>query len=1663
MSVSGAPYSLYLLVNNGAGGFVAPVEIVGPVGVDWAAAGDLNKDGNRDLVVLNREAETVLVLHGTGAGGFGPATTYIAAEVRDQFEIADLNSDGRLDIVGPSGEPSSIFVFLNTCASTDVADLSVGITGPTTGTAGDIVTVTMTVTNNGPATATDVVVELTGTSPAEFISTTCNATERLNCGTPSLASGDSVSFEITVRLYGGTGFLKASVTSRQADPDLANNLDTLNTVIAPGPLTFVVSNTLDDYAPGSLRYAIEQSNNNTGATNTISFAIGAPGSSHTIAPQSGLDGISNPVVIDGWTQGGAGYTGPPLIEINGASVPQFTSGLFISAGGSTVRGLAITGFVNGSVGINVQGNGGNVIQGNYIGTNLAGSAAKPNQNGIFVQAPNTIVGGATAAERNVISGNTGNAVFIGPAQSGGVVTSNGQGSTVLGNYIGLNAAGTAAIANNQGIIVQSPNVIIGGPTPAERNVISGNTGTGVSISASVFGGVVLSTGQGSTVLGNYIGVNAAGAAAIANGNGVSVQAANVTVGTPAAGNVISGNTNNGVTVTSVTLPGTVTVVSTPTNLLIQNNRVGTNAAGTAAIPNNNGLQLLASNPKVGGTAANTGNLISGNTTNGITSSFQTVNIGGVQTFVGRSDGVVVEGNTIGLNLAGTAAIGNQIGIRVGSPNAIIGGTATGAGNVIAGNTTSGGVSVQRNLLNGTPASDGNGAQLLGNLIGTDATGSATIGNGGNGVSITDVSNVIVGSVGAGRNVIARNTNGVSISGSNVAVTGIQVRGNYIGVAPDGTTARSNTSNGVNLSINTGSISGTVIDQNVISANNHGISSNRGGSITITGNRIGTNAAGDVAVGNGGYGVTLTGVSNSTIGGNTLAARNVISGNGLSGVTFFATAGSPTSNNTIAGNHIGTNAAGTAALANVLSGINIAGSTGAVMSGHVIGSVGSGANVISGNLNNGITIAGPADTMRIVGNLIGLNAAGTGALGNSNSGIDLVNGTITTTIGGTAAGEGNIISGNGTATVHGNGIFASGGGTHLIQGNRVGTNAAGNAAIPNAYGGIRFLNSNGNTVGGTTAAARNLVSGNGAFGYVGSGLILEGTSTNNLVQGNYIGTTAAGDVDLGNKGHGVEVSASNNTIGGTAAGAGNLIAFNDVDGVAVDSGTGNAIRGNSIHSNFSLAIDLAPDGPSANDTGDADAGGNNVQNFPMLTSASQGSTIVTGTLNSMANTTFALDFYANTGCNASTEAQRYLGSGTVATDGAGNGSFNITLTANSIVGESITATATDPNGNTSEVSACVLLTPSGAAVVTIAATDDASEAGADTGTFTFTRTGSTAASLTVDFTVGGSAVNAIDYVGFGASVIIPVGQASTTVTVTPLDDELPEVSETVTLTIVDGALYDPGSPSVATVNIADNDGAQVTIEAVDANASEIGPDPGTFRFTRTGSTTSGLTVTYAITGTAGNGSDYTGIGTAITFAAGQATVDRTITPINDALVDGSQTVILTVTDGAQYDLGAPATQTATVTITDNAIPIVTITAPDATASEVGPETGTFRFTRTGDLTFSWSVTYAITGTAANGSDYTGIGTAITFAAGQATVDRTITPINDAVVDGSETVILTVTDGAQYDLGAPATQTATVTITDNAIPIVTITAPDATASEVGPDPGDVPLYAHRRPDV
>src|SRR6185295_15320087 len=138
-----------------------------------------------------------------------------------------------------------------------------------------------------------------------------------------------------------------------------------------------------------------------------------------------------------------------------------------------------------------------------------------------------------------------------------------------------------------------------------------------------------------------------------------------------------------------------------------------------------------------------------------------------------------------------------------------------------------------------------------------------------------------------------------------------------------------------------------------------------------------------------------------------------------------------------------------------------------------------------------------------------------------------------------------------------------------------------------------------------------------------------------------------------------------------------------------------------------------------------------------------------------------------------------------------------------------------------------------------------------------------------------------------------------------------------------------------------------IAATDPNASEVGPDPGTFTITRTGDTTFALPVSVTRSGTAAASTDYSSFSLSLSIPAGQASTTITVSPINDGLVEGPETVILDLVDGVNYDLGAATT--ATVTIADQPTPIVTIAATDANASEVGPDAGQFTITRTGDTT------------------------------------------------------------------------------------------------------------------
>jgi titin len=771
------------------------------------------------------------------------------------------------------------------------------------------------------------------------------------------------------------------------------------------PSVFPVTSTADPIGlPGSLtlRQAILDANANPGS-DTISFAIPGLGV-HIIQPVSALPTITDSVLIDGTTQ--TGYAGKPLIQLDGSFAGSGTNGLTISASGCTVRGLDITRFNRAGVGVLGSNN---IIQANYIGTDATGTSSRGNgYDGVEIAggAKSNLVGtngdGVNdAAERNLISGNG----FSGVAILGIGTNLN----VVAGNLIGTDVTGGVSIPN------RAPGVFIfrdaqfnrigtdgnGVADAAERNIISGNALNGVLISD-------LGTNQ-NVVAGNFIGTNAAGTAARPNGlNGVQIlggaQSNRIGVNggdqNPSAeGNVISGNSQDGVQITDI-----------GTNLnIVAGDFIGTDRTGTAALPNgNDGVYIAngARSNRVGtngdgvGDAAE-GNLISGN-----------LGIAGVRINNPGSNGNVIAGNFIGTNASGTAVLGNAHEGVIISKGA--------QGNVIGVNSADKNPTAERNVISGNgldgvwiSSAGTNQNVVAGNFIGIDLTGNKAVGNGGAGVLVNG---------GAQGNRIGTNGDGVADGAERNIISGNGTSGVYI------------TDSGSN--------------QNV-----------------VAGNFIGTDVSGSVAVSNGGQGIAIVnGAQGNRIGvnggdKNPAAERNLISGNLADGVSI-RDAG--TINNVVAGNLIGTNGVGTAALANGIRG------------------------------GNGVFIHGGASH-----NLIGTNADGVGD-----------------------AFERNIISGNIWSGVR---VSDLGTGQNTIAGNFIGTDKTGALALPNLGDGILMYGGTQNNPVGRPAAA-NVIAFNGAAGVK----ILDAFTTGDALRANSIFSNADLGIDLG--GNGVTPNDSHGHIG-----------------------------------------------------------------------------------------------------------------------------------------------------------------------------------------------------------------------------------------------------------------------------------------------------------------------------------------------------------------------------------------------------------------------------------------------------------------------------------------------------------------------------------------------------
>jgi parallel beta-helix repeat protein len=389
-----------------------------------------------------------------------------------------------------------------------------------------------------------------------------------------------------------------------------------------------------------------------------------------------------------------------------------------------------------------------------------------------------------------------------------------------------------------------------------------------------------------------------------------------------------------------------------------------------------------------------------------------------------------------------------------------------------------------------------------------------------------------------------------------------------------------------------------------------------------------------------------------------------------------------------GNHvedcyIGTDATGTADASTGGIGIRTINSDGNVFTG----------NLISGNDSVGLDIES-SDGAVVKGNRIGTDVTGTAALPNG-AGISLFGDN--TTIGGGGAGEGNLISGNA-----GSGIQISGANGLVIQGNVIGPDATGTYSLGGQQIGINDSGGSDVTIGGSDAGEGNLLSGNGSYGIYAYNF---GTST--TILGNRIGTDVTGNLPLPNT---TGISTANITgvvIGGTNPGEGNVIAYNSgylafsvPVGVLVTNGASQVtVRGNSIHDNQKLGLDLAGEGPTPNDPADTDLTPNNLQNFPIVKQINYGdsSTEVIGKFNSAASTQYTLDFYSNPACTRFprdfNQGGTYLGASQITTDGAGHFDFDVTLPVAVEQGARIAVTATDPSGNTSELSQRIIFSMS----------------------------------------------------------------------------------------------------------------------------------------------------------------------------------------------------------------------------------------------------------------------------------------------------------------------------------------------------------------------------------
>jgi hypothetical protein len=990
----------------------------------------------------------------------------------------------------------------------------------------------------------------------------------------------------------------------------------------------LVTNTNDSGA-GSLRQAILDANAGGGVLQTIDFNIPGNGP-YTIAVGSGghgaLPAITNPVIIDGYSQG--------------SSTPGNTSD-------------------DAKPNTNPVGQGLNTV----IQIVLSGGSAGNGANGLTLAAGS---GGSTIS---------GLAVNSFRRESIRILSS---GNTVAGCFLGTDASGSTGKGYNAGVDVVGLDNTVGGTTAAARNLILGGNGVGVLLDSG---------SSNNVVVGNLVGTNVAGTAAVA---GLSAAVSIVNAPDNSIGGTAAGAGN---VLTSILLQQ-----AGATGNLIQGNLIGTNAVGTASIGGD--IEVSAPNNTIGGTSTGAGNTIAG----------------GIY-FEAGGTGNTVQGNWIGVAADGSSPLGNPgYGVALGDSFNTIGGTTAGAANIIAFNdvgvdftsSTATGDAILGNAIfsnsqlgiAGSPTQ----APVLSSAVATAArthvSGSLT-GQANTDYRIELYASGKLDSDGTVQGQTLLGTVPVHIGGSGTTpitadVGSLPAGDNYV-------TATATPTGGDTSNFATAAFSSVLFT--VTNTNDSGPGSLRQailaadaapGTQTITFG-IPANDPNHVYYKNDG---TAGQVSLSDIAVTTAASDANISDIDPdwphSWFSIQPTSPLPDITKSVTidgysqpGSSVNSNPVGQGL--NTVLRIEIDGASAGDAFSDPLMNVTAGSFTIQGidfNRAQGLEIrfSSPSQSTNLVeGDFIGPDISGTIAFpspvsGETFDGIDDKSVGSNTTIGGTDPSQRNLISGNSNS-----GYLSEGLGSSLILGNLIGTDRTGTRAVPNGNNGLSVGNA---TIGGLTAGSGNVISGNR-----GDGVRI---SDDTVVAGNNIGTDLTGGKPLGNGAAGVAFEFTGDTI------EDNTIAFNGtgVSGIQSSAGQtfGDRITQNLIYSSGGLGIALGDpfdgDGSANYPAPNNQTGPNGLQNFPVLTAVTAlpaGGTHIEGTLTSGYSKTYHLEFFANALRAASSaglfsEGETYLGDTDVATDATGTGSFKVDLPALPAGQDYVTATATAPDGSTSQFSA-----------------------------------------------------------------------------------------------------------------------------------------------------------------------------------------------------------------------------------------------------------------------------------------------------------------------------------------------------------------------------------------